>query len=110
LNQDPTGGLQALNSRGEWIDAVPIEETFVINVGDMFERWTNGLFVSTVHRVINRSANERYSTVFFAAPDYHASLECLPSCHGRDNPAKYPPVSAGDYIISRYEAILTNAP
>ena len=107
MNQDPTGGLQALNSRGEWIDAAPIDGTFVINVGDMLERWTNGLFVSTVHRVINRTANERYSTVFFAAPNYHASLECLPGCQSTDKPPQYPPISAGDYIISRYEAILT---
>lgn len=107
LNQDPTGGLQALNKQGEWIDAVPIEGTFLINVGDMLERWTNGLFVSTVHRVINRSAKERYSTVFFAAPDYHTRLDCLPGCSSDEKPAKFQSISAGDYIVSRYEVILT---
>ncbi len=107
LHQDPTGGLQALNSHGEWIDAVPVEGSFLINVGDMLERWTNGLFVSTVHRVINRSGNERYSTVFFAAPNYHTKLDCLPGCSSDDNPARFQSISAGDYIVSRYEAILT---
>jgi len=106
LYQDPTGGLQALNSRGEWIDALPITGTFLINVGDMLERWTNGQFISTVHRVINRSQSERYSTVFFAAPSYDTVIACLPSCCSEENPAKQPPIKAGDYIVSRYEAVL----
>ena len=107
LYQDTTGGLQALNSRGEWIDALPIENTFLINVGDMLERWTNGLYISTIHRVINKSESERYSSVFFAAPSYDTCIECLPSCYSKDNPKKYEPISAGDYIVSRYEVILT---
>jgi isopenicillin N synthase-like dioxygenase len=106
LNQDPVGGLQALNSASEWIDAPSIEGSFLINVGDMLERWSNGLFVSTVHRVINRSEKHRYSTVFFAAPNYDTEVACLPSCTSADCPAKYEPVLAGDYIVSRYNEIL----
>lgn len=106
LYQDPTGGLQALNSEDEWIDARPVEGTFLINVGDMLERWTNGRFVSTVHRVINRSEKQRFSIVFFAAPNYHTMVECLPSCCADDNPPRFEPISAGDYIVSRYEAVL----
>ncbi len=107
LYQDPTGGLQVLNSDGEWIDAVPIEGTFLINVGDMLERWTNGQFVSTVHRVINRSHTERYSVVFFAAPNYDTVVECLPRCCAPGESPRYPAVKAGDYIVSRYEAVLS---
>jgi isopenicillin N synthase-like dioxygenase len=73
----------------------------------MLERWSNGLFVSTVHRVVNRSEKHRYSTVFFSAPNYHTELACLPSCVSEAFPAKYQPVSAGDYIISRYSDVLT---
>ena len=106
LYQDPTGGLQVLNSADEWIDAPPIEGTFLINIGDMMERWSNGLFVSTIHRVINKSQTDRYSSVFFAAPNYHATIDCLPNCSSETNPPRHPPVSAGDYIVSRYEAVL----
>lgn len=108
LHQDPVGGLQALNSDSEWVDAPYREGTFLINVGDMLERWSNGLFVSTVHRVINRSTSDRYSTVFFAAPTYATSIECLPSCVSNDLPAQYGPMSAGDYILSRYDEILVD--
>lgn len=109
LNQDPVGGLQALNSAGEWVDAPSIPGTFLINVGDMLERWSNGLFVSTIHRVINRSERERYSVVFFAVPDYHTQIACLPTCVSEERPAGYEPVSAGDYIVSRYGDILDTA-
>ena len=107
LWQDPVGGLQTLNTDDEWIDASPIGGTFLINVGDMLERWTNGRFVSTIHRVVNRSPNERYSVVFFAAPNYHAVVECLASCCPEGEAPQYPPVTAGDYIVERYEAILS---
>ena len=106
LHQDAVGGLQAVNSAGEWVDALPIEGTFLINVGDMMERWTNGLFVSTIHRVINKSERERFSSVFFAAPNFHTEIACLPGCYSDQNPPRFDPVSAGDYIVSRYQAVL----
>jgi isopenicillin N synthase-like dioxygenase len=33
-----------------WIN-VPPKGVFAVNIGDFFERWTNGLFKSTIHRV-----------------------------------------------------------
>jgi len=106
LWQDPSGGLQVLNRDGVWIDALPIDGTMLINVGDMLERWTNGRFVSTVHRVINRSGRERHSMVFFVAPNYLTPIECIPSCLPTDGKPNYDSVSAGDYIVSRYNDVL----
>ena len=85
------------------MDAKPIENTFVINIGDMLERWSNHLFVSTPHRVVNRSGKERYSIPVFYDPDYDAVISCLPNCASADNPEQYPPIVAGEYITARYD-------
>jgi isopenicillin N synthase-like dioxygenase len=35
-------GLEVMNGAGEWIDVPPVPGTFVVNIGDMLELWTNG--------------------------------------------------------------------
>lgn len=59
LWQDMNGGLQVLNSEGQWIKATPIEGTFVVNIADYLQRLSNDMFKSTVHRVFNRSTVDR---------------------------------------------------
>lgn len=103
LWQDDVGGLQVRNRSGQWIDAPPIEGTFVINIGDMLARWSNDLFVSTPHRVVNASGRERYSIPVFYDPDFETEVECLPNCSGADNPPKYPRTHAGEYIAAQYD-------
>lgn len=103
LWQDSVGGLQVKNRSGDWIDAPPLDQTFVINIGDMLALWSNDLFVSTPHRVINTSGSERYSIAVFYDPDYDVTVECLPNCSSPANPARYAPLVAGEYIIARYD-------
>lgn len=103
LWQDEVGGLQVRNRSGQWIDAPPLEDSFVINIGDMLARWSNDLFVSTPHRVVNRSGRERYSVPVFYDPDFDTVVECLPNCSGADNPPKYPRAIAGEYITAKYD-------
>ena len=74
----------------------------MVNLGDMMARWTNDLYQSTPHRVINTSGRERYSIAFFHDVNYHALVECLPICYGPDNPAKYVPILAGAHIREMY--------
>jgi len=74
LQQDAVGGLQLINSDGSWLDVPPIEGTFVINLGEMMKRWSDGIYHATPHRVINRSGRERYSVPFFMLPDYDAMV------------------------------------
>ena len=103
LWQDQVGGLQVRNRAGQWIDAPYIEGTFVVNIGDMLERWSNDLFVSTPHRVVNASGRERYSIPMFYDPDFDTAVECLPNCSGPGNPPKYPRTVAGEYITAKYD-------
>jgi isopenicillin N synthase-like dioxygenase len=101
LAQDDVGGLEVRNARGQWIAAVPMPGCFVINIGDMMARWTNDLFASTLHRVINRSGRERTSIPFFYGIDYDVTLETLPACVSPDRPQRYAPVNAHDYVAGR---------
>jgi isopenicillin N synthase-like dioxygenase len=104
LAQDGVEGLQVRNVQGEWIDAPPIAGTFVVNIGDMMARWTNDLFASTKHRVINRSGQERYSLPFFYDPEYDAEVVCLETCSGPDNPPRYPPTTGLQHLLDMINA------
>lgn len=101
LWQDDIGGLEVRTLDGRWIEAPPIEGTFVINVGDLLARWSNNRFSSTPHRVVNRSASKRLSIATFYDPTYGAIVD--PRDLGMDGETKFEPVSAGDYIVGRID-------
>lgn len=77
LAQDDNGGLEVRNKAGEWSAVPPIPGTLVINVGEILKVWTDGIFSSIAHRVINRSGNERYSIPFFMYPSFDALIAPL---------------------------------
>jgi isopenicillin N synthase-like dioxygenase len=77
LKQDETGGLQVKTPAG-WLNAPPLPNTFVCNLGDMLDRLTGGLYCSTPHRVRNVIGRDRLSFPFFFDPNFHAEIEPLP--------------------------------
>ena len=91
-------GLELLGPSGDWFPAPPIPDSLLFNSGDLLNRWTNGRFMSTPHRVINRSGRDRYSIPLFIHPNPDFIVECLPTCTDAGNPPKEPPISAGDYL------------
>jgi isopenicillin N synthase-like dioxygenase len=98
LVQDDLGGLEVRNAEGDWIRAAPLPGTFVVNLGDLMQRWTNGLYHSNMHRVRNNSATrDRYSMPFFYGPRPDSRIECLPTCVDAEHPAKYPPCTAAEH-------------
>ncbi len=78
LKQDDCGGLEVKTPSGDWIDAPPIANTFVCNIGDMLDRMTGGLYRSTPHRVRNASNRDRLSWPFFFDPGFHVTVHKLP--------------------------------
>jgi len=98
LLQDDCGGLEVKNAAGDWIRAVPIEGAFVINLGDMMRRWTNDVYHSTLHRVLNNvSGRDRYSIATFCGPHESYLVECVPSCRPADQAPRYAPCTAGEH-------------
>ena len=77
LAQDEHGGLQVKTPRG-WIDAPPLPDTLVCNIGDMLDRLSGGWFRSTPHRVRNVSGHDRLSFPLFFDPDFAAEVRPLP--------------------------------
>lgn len=106
LALDHVSGLQICRNKDAdpqvWEDVPSLEGTFVVNLGDCLERWTNHKFRSTLHRVINPGL-ERYSIPYFFEPNFDCLVECLPSCCSPSNPPRYEPVTVGDYLLGRYE-------
>jgi isopenicillin N synthase-like dioxygenase len=78
LMQDRIGGL-AVKSKSGWIEAPPIEGSFVCNIGDMLDRMTGGVYRSTPHRVRDRSVRGRLSFPFFFDPGWNAVIEPIPT-------------------------------
>jgi len=98
LAQDDIGGLEICNAEGQWVSAPPIADSFVVNIGDLLQRWSNDLYHSNAHRVLNAGSAPRYSLPFFQDGDQAAVVASLPSCCSDDRPARYAPCTIGDYL------------
>jgi len=77
LAQDSSGGLEVRGPDG-WIAAPPIDNSFVVNLGDMLERMTGGRYKSTPHRVHNTSGLDRLSFPLFLDPAWDAEVLPVP--------------------------------
>ncbi|WP_421981946.1 isopenicillin N synthase family dioxygenase [Roseibium sp.] len=104
LLPDEVGGLEVQRRDGAWLKAPTIEGAFVCNIGDCLMRWTNDIYVSTPHRVVNSSGRERYSIAFFLDPNPDAEVACLPGCLNEGEQPKYPAISGADYLKTRLDA------
>jgi isopenicillin N synthase-like dioxygenase len=104
LATDDVGGLEVRTRAGDWIEAPAMANAFVVNIGDCLMRWTNDVYVSTPHRVVNRSGRERHSIAFFFDPNPDAEVAVIPSCVSEDQRARYQPILAADYLKFRLDA------
>ena len=110
LRNDPVpGGLQIKMRDGDWIDAPAVDDSFILNIGDLLMRWSNDRLVSTAHRVVlppfDSGEDSRCLSIgFFVGPRYNAMVECLPTCCNPDDLPRYAPISVHDYRTNRFAA------
>jgi isopenicillin N synthase-like dioxygenase len=90
-------GLELTNTQGRWYDAPASSDTVVVLLDDMLERWTNGFFKATGHRV-RRPIMQRYSVVLFVAANPDQVIAPLEQFVTADNPAQYAPISQRQHI------------
>ncbi|MGZ0175685.1 MAG: isopenicillin N synthase family dioxygenase [Acidimicrobiales bacterium] len=76
LAPGPTPGLQVQNPAGDWVDVPVIDNTFVINLGEVLQSMTGNYLVATPHRVVTNT--ERYSSGYFHGPSLTTQLTRLP--------------------------------
>ena len=102
-------GLEIQNQQGERINAIVDQNTILVNVGDMLQRYTNNIRDSTTHRVIatkDQKKSSRYSIPFFVHPNPDWFIETLPSCISKNNPNKYPiGILSEDFLRERLKDI-----
>ncbi|CAL1397743.1 unnamed protein product [Linum trigynum] len=84
LHQDQVGGLQLVKD-GRWFAVKPNPQALIINIGDLFQAWSNGAYKSVEHRVVTNPNVERFSTAYFFCPSYDTEIEsgCEPSIYRR---------------------------
>ncbi len=109
LRQDAApGGLEVQSPHdGRWIPIPSVPGAFVVNVGDLLARWTNDRWVSTMHRVVNPDpadapTSRRQSMPFFHNANFHARVECLPTCLAPGEAPRYEPVLAGPHLMGKF--------
>jgi len=104
LATDDAGGLEVRTRDGQWVSPPSIPGALICNIGDCLMRWTNDVYVSTPHRVVNPVGRERFSVAFFLDPNPDAVVSCLPGCATPERPARYRPTTGADYLKSRLDA------
>ncbi|KAF8630836.1 hypothetical protein AX17_005195 [Amanita inopinata Kibby_2008] len=90
------------DEEGIWINADPIPGCVVCNIGEMWETWSNGLYRSTLHRVVHRGSNYRVSIPFFFEPNFDALVKPLAAALRKgDGVTARQPAVYGQFLISK---------
>jgi isopenicillin N synthase-like dioxygenase len=81
-------GLEVKTQAGDWMTGDYIDGAMIVNSGDFMQKWTNGRFIATPHRVI-APKEERHISAFFFNPNWDVRSEPLPSCSNDEHPPKF---------------------
>ncbi|CAI0405149.1 unnamed protein product [Linum tenue] len=90
LSQDEVGGLQLMKD-SRWVAVKPNQDALIVNIGDLFQAWSNDIYKSVEHKVMANAKMERYSIAYFLCPSYETSIG---SCR---EPSKYRKFTFGEY-------------
>lgn len=103
LVQDGVTALQVRHG-GRWELIEPIEDGFIVNIGDMLQVWSNDAFVAPEHRVLaTPTGGHRQSAAYFHNPAYAARIAPHPGLTSAapDRAAHYRPFTWGEFRRAR---------
>ncbi|KAL1290391.1 hypothetical protein HN51_058854 [Arachis hypogaea] len=107
LAQDDVGGLEVKlkhKTDQEWVRVEPTPNTYIINVGDIMQVWSNDAYESVEHRVMVNSEKERFSIPYFLFPAHDTEVKPLEELTNENNPPKYRPYKWGKFLIHRKDS------
>ncbi len=90
-------GLEILRPSGEWLAARPLNNGILVNTGEFLNRWSNGRFLATPHRVVSPE-QDRYSMAMFFNPNAETLAVPLETCVTDEQPAAFEPVTMLEYM------------
>ncbi|KAF9673863.1 hypothetical protein SADUNF_Sadunf10G0068000 [Salix dunnii] len=90
LSQDEVGGLQLMKD-SKWVAVNPNQDALIVNIGDLFQAWSNDVYRSVEHKVVAHGKMERYSIAYFLCPSYDSLIG---SCN---EPSIYRKFTFGEY-------------
>jgi len=94
--------LEMLTPDGQWEAVSPVPGTFLVNLGQIMQRWSNGRLRATIHRVVppvGQEGAKRQTITFFQLLNYDASVSVLPEC--RVGAEKYEPLTVAEWTAKR---------
>ncbi|CDP20446.1 unnamed protein product, partial [Coffea canephora] len=97
LQGNEVEGLQ-IKKAGAWVPVVPLPNAFIVNVGNILEIVTNGIYKSVEHRATVNLHNERLSIATFFSPKLDGDMGPAPSLMTLENPAIFRRISMIDYL------------
>ena len=101
LMHQNASGLQFMprsgDGHGDWVDAPVLPADFVVIIGDMLERLTNGILLATPHRVLN-TPHPRWSIIRFNAFAPGTVIRPLQQFVTDDRPVRYSPAVMQEHM------------
>ena len=99
LAPNDVSGLSIRSQDGRWIEAPVLPDAYLVNGGQLLQRWTNDVCLATPHRAVNRSGGERYALAFFCDNTIDWPIAAVPTTVGPDRPTKYATTCYTDYMV-----------
>ncbi|CAI8593327.1 unnamed protein product [Vicia faba] len=105
LQLNEVEGLQ-VKKYGKWIPVKPLPNAFIINIGDILEIITNGIYQSIEHRATVNTAKERLSIATFCTTKYNGEIGPATSFVTEETPARFKRIGLEEHLKNMFASKL----